>query len=58
MKDETYNQFKKDIARWHRKGYEMNFPMVSDFADEDNMEIGVHIELAMFKKVKRLPRGF
>lgn len=57
MKDDIYNRFRQELSKYHRKGYQMNYPNTQEFYDEDRQEHGYYIELAIYKKVKRVPRG-
>jgi hypothetical protein len=55
MKDNIYNGFKRDLSKYHRKGYEMDFPSTETSYDEEKKENIVYIQLTFTKKGKRQP---
>lgn len=57
MKDDTYSLFKRELSRYHRKGYKCNFPSTEENYDEDTQEHSYYIQVALFKKVKKRPEG-
>lgn len=52
MVDEIYNRFKKELSRYHRKGYQMEFPSTEVSYDEEQQENIIYIQVGLTKKGK------
>ena len=53
-KDEIYNRFKRDLTRYHRKGFAMDYPSTETHYDKEGWENTIYIQVGFNKKGKEI----
>lgn len=55
MKDNIYSRFKKELSRYHKRGYAMDYPFTEVTYDEGNKVNIIYIQVGLSKKGERDP---